>query len=45
VNSDGTETQEGGGDESVEKFATKIKDVVRATIAEEQRLGGSLRRA
>ena len=47
VNSDGTETQDsnGNGVEEAQTLAVKIRDVVRQTIAEEQRLGGSLRRA
>ena len=45
VNSDGTETQDTNGDEQQQNLAIKIKDVVRATIDEEKRLGGSLRRA
>jgi len=45
VNSDGTETQDTNGDDQLQTLAVKIKDVVRATIEEEQRLGGSLRRA
>ena len=45
VNSDGTESQDTqGGQEDQHNLATKIKDVVRATIDEEKRLGGSLRR-
>jgi TP901 family phage tail tape measure protein len=45
VNSDGTENQDSqGGQEDQQNLATKIKDVVRATIDEEKRLGGSLRR-
>ena len=44
VNSDGTETQDGEGDEGQQNLALKIKDVVRQTIEEEKRLGGSLRR-
>ena len=44
VNSDGTETQDTNGDEQQQNLAIKIKDVVRQTIQEEQRLGGSLRR-
>jgi TP901 family phage tail tape measure protein len=45
VNSDGTETQDGNGAEEAQTLAAKIRDVVKQTIAEEQRLGGSLRRA
>ena len=44
VNSDGTETQDGNGDDQQQNLALKIKDVVRQTIQEEKRLGGSLRR-
>ena len=44
VNSDGSENQEGGGDEQQQTLARKIKDVVRQTIDDEKRLGGSLRR-
>jgi hypothetical protein len=45
VNSDGTESQDSqGGQGDQQNLATKIKDVVRATIDEEKRLGGSLRR-
>jgi hypothetical protein len=44
VNSDGTETQDGDGDDQQQNLALKIKDVVRQTIQEEKRLGGSLRR-
>jgi len=46
INSDGTESQDSqGGQEDQHNLATKIKDVVKATIEEEKRLGGSLRRA
>jgi hypothetical protein len=46
VNSDGTETQDtNGDDERQQNLALRIRDVVRQTIEEEQRLGGSLRRA
>ena len=44
VNSDGSENQEGGGDEQQQGLAKKIKDVVKQTIDDEKRLGGSLRR-
>ena len=44
VNPDGTETQDGNGDDQQQNLAIKIKDVVRQVIDEEQRLGGSLRR-
>ena len=44
VNSDGTQTTEGGGDEEQQTLALRIRDVVRQTIEEEKRLGGSLRR-
>ena len=44
VNSDGTETQDGDGDDQQQNLALKIKDVVKQTIQEEKRLGGSLRR-
>jgi TP901 family phage tail tape measure protein len=44
VNSDGTETTEGEGDTDQQTLALRIRDVVRQTIDEEKRLGGSLRR-
>ena len=45
VNSDGTQTQDtnGGGEEN-QNLAARLGDSVRQIIAEEQRLGGSLRR-
>ncbi len=46
INSDGTETQDDqGADEQQQNLAERIRDVVRATIEEEQRLGGSLTQA
>ena len=47
INSDGTETQtqQGNGEEEQRNLAGRIRDVVRQTIEEEKRLGGSLRRA
>jgi hypothetical protein len=46
VNGDGTETQDTNGDnDRQQNLALRIRDVVRQTIEEEQRLGGSLRRA
>ena len=44
VNSDGTQTTEGEGDTDQQTLALRIRDVVRQTIDEEKRLGGSLRR-
>ena len=45
VNSDGTETQSSEGEsEDQQNLAERVRDAVRATIQEEQRLGGSLRR-
>jgi TP901 family phage tail tape measure protein len=44
VNSDGTETQDGGNGEGQQhNLALRIKDVVKQTIDDEKRLGGSLR--
>ena len=47
VNSDGTTQEDGGAGANDEQrtLATRIRDVVRQTIDEEKRLGGSLRRA
>jgi len=46
INSDGSETQDDqGADEQQQNLAERIRDVVRATIEEEQRLGGSLTQA
>ena len=44
INSDGTETQSGNAEEDQQNLAKKIKDVVKQTISDEKRLGGSLRR-
>jgi len=45
VNSDGTQTQDtNGGGEEDQNLAARLGDSVRQIIAEEQRLGGSLRR-
>ena len=44
INSDGTETQDGNAQEDQQQLAKKIKDVVRQTIDDEKRLGGTLRR-
>ena len=44
INSDGTETQGGNAEEDQQNLAKKIKDVVKQTISDEKRLGGSLRR-
>jgi hypothetical protein len=44
VNSDGTQTQDGNGSEEEQNLASRLGDSVRQIIAEEQRLGGSLRR-
>jgi TP901 family phage tail tape measure protein len=44
INSDGTETQDNqGDDQDQQNLALRIRDVVRQTINEEKRLGGSLR--
>ena len=45
VNSDGTSDQSGNGDNQDSNLALKIRDVVRQVISDEQRLGGSLRKA
>ena len=45
VNSDGTQTQDSNGSEEDQNLAARLGDSVRQIIAEEQRLGGSLRRA
>jgi len=45
VNSDGTSDQSGNGDDQNSNLALKIRDVVRQVISDEQRLGGSLRKA
>ena len=44
VNSDGSENQDGNGEQDQQNFAKKIRDVVKQTISDEQRLGGTLRR-
>jgi len=44
VNSDGTQTQDSNGGEEDQNLAARLRDSVRQVIAEEQRLGGSLRR-
>jgi len=44
VNSDGTQTQDSNGGEEDQNLAARLGDSVRQIIAEEQRLGGSLRR-
>ena len=44
VNSDGSQTEEGSGGEEEQNLARRIRDVVKQTIDDEQRLGGSLRR-
>ena len=45
VNDNGTETQDtNGNNERQQNLALRIRDVVRETIQEEQRLGGTLRR-
>jgi hypothetical protein len=43
VNSEGTTTQDGDGTEAQQSIATRIRDVVRQVISDEQRLGGALR--
>ena len=47
VNSDGTETEEGGtkAADTQKTLAVRIRDVVKQVIDEEKRLGGSLRQA
>ena len=45
VNSDGTSDESGNGDDQDSNLALKIRDVVRQVISDEQRLGGSLRKA
>jgi len=45
VNSDGTSDQSENGDDKNSNLALKIRDVVRQVISDEQRLGGSLRKA
>jgi len=45
VNSDGTSDESGNGDDKGSNLALKIRDVVRQVISDEQRLGGSLRKA
>ena len=44
INSDGSETQDSNAEEKQQNFAKRIKDVVKQTISDEQRLGGTLRR-
>ncbi len=43
VNSDGTSSENGNGDEQQNNLATRIRDVVKQVIDDEKRLGGSLR--
>jgi len=46
VNSDGSETEDGGqGEEQKRTLAMRIKDTVKQVIEDEKRLGGSLRQA
>ena len=45
VNSDGTSTEGGNGDEQSNNLAGRIRDVVKQVIDDEKRLGGSLRQA
>jgi hypothetical protein len=45
VNSDGTSSTNGDGDEEETNLATRIRDVVKQVIDDEKRLGGSLRQA
>ena len=45
VNSDGTSSENGNGDEENNNLAGKIRDVVKQVIDDEKRLGGSLRQA
>tara|TARA_R110002020_G_scaffold70186_1_gene182185 strand:+ start:5902 stop:12144 length:6243 start_codon:yes stop_codon:yes gene_type:complete len=45
VNSDGTSSTDGNGDEEETNLATRIRDVVKQVIDDEKRLGGSLRQA
>ena len=44
INSDGTETEDSNAEEKQQNLAKRIKDVVKQTISDEQRLGGTLRR-
>ena len=45
INSEGTETQDAqGNDEGQQNLASRLRDAVRATLEEEKRLGGVLRR-
>ena len=45
VNSDGTSSENGNGDEESQNLAGRIRDVVKQVIDDEKRLGGSLRQA
>ena len=45
VNSDGTSSEGGNGNEEETNLATRIRDVVKQVIDDEKRLGGSLRQA
>ena len=45
VNSDGTSSENGNGDEENNNLAGRIRDVVKQVIDDEKRLGGSLRQA
>ena len=45
VNSDGTSSENGNGNEEETNLATRIRDVVKQVIDDEKRLGGSLRQA